>query len=187
MPLSSQTPRKPIHDRVIRMSAYQREDGLFDIESHLVDTKPMSVQRIMALEPSPPGAHLHDLLIRLTLNEAFVIQAIEASSDTTPYTICKNAESSLSVLIGEQVGKGWSRLVKGKLRGTLSCTHLMEMLIPMATTAFQGIKGLRFSASLERKAEPIPELINSCYAFADHREVVMKIWPEKYKQNQSMP
>ena len=185
MPLSPPTPRRRIHDRVITMSAFERDDGFFDIESHLVDTKPMPIHRMMSKETNPAGSHLHDLLIRFTVDEHFIIQNIEAASDTTPYQICKEAENTLSVLVGEQVGKGWSRIVKAKLRGTVSCTHLMEMLIPMATVAFQGITGLRFNVSTHEQVKPIPELINSCYAFADHREVVMQLWPQSHKPKNS--
>ena len=40
MPLSQPAPRKLMHNRVIECRGYEREDGLWDIEGHLVDTKP---------------------------------------------------------------------------------------------------------------------------------------------------
>jgi len=184
MPLSPPANRSCIHERSIQMFAFQRDDGLFDIESHLVDTKPIPIQRLLSPVISPPGTHLHDLWIRLTVEKDFVVKFVEASSDHTPYQICKNAESSLSVLIGEQLGKGWTKVVKNKLRGVASCTHLAEMLIPMATVAFQGINGLRFKASLDGKIDGLPSLINTCYAYSDQREVVMQLWPNFGKDNQ---
>ena len=39
MPLSTAAPRKPIHTREIRYTGYEREDGQFDIEAHMTDTK----------------------------------------------------------------------------------------------------------------------------------------------------
>lgn len=182
MPLSSPTPRSRIHDRLIQLCAFEREDGFFDIESHLVDTKPITIQRRLDSKPSPAGTHLHDFSLRFTLNSEFVIQSIEASSDSTPYEICVQAEKTLFVLIGERVGKGWSKAIKDKLRGSASCTHLVELLIPMATVAFQGIQGLKFKVSQNIKTNDQFGLVNSCYAYADHREVVMKLWPNQYKK-----
>ena len=39
MPLSTSAPRQLMHNRAIECRGYQREDGLWDIEGHLVDTK----------------------------------------------------------------------------------------------------------------------------------------------------
>jgi len=39
MPLSASTGRKKIHRRSIECHGYQRDDGLWDIEGHLTDTK----------------------------------------------------------------------------------------------------------------------------------------------------
>ena len=45
MPLPAAAPRSDIHHRVIDMRAYRREDGLYDVEAHLVDTKPFDLVR----------------------------------------------------------------------------------------------------------------------------------------------
>ncbi len=39
MPLSAPAPRQLMHNRAIECRGYQREDGMWDIEGHLVDTK----------------------------------------------------------------------------------------------------------------------------------------------------
>ena len=39
MPLSPSAPRQLMHNRAIECRGYEREDGLWDIEGHLVDTK----------------------------------------------------------------------------------------------------------------------------------------------------
>ena len=39
MPLSTPAPRQLMHNRAIECRGYQREDGRWDIEGHLVDTK----------------------------------------------------------------------------------------------------------------------------------------------------
>ncbi|MBB3181111.1 DUF2889 domain-containing protein [Variovorax sp. Sphag1AA] len=141
MPLSDPVSRRGVHHRIIDMQAFAREDGLFDVEAHLVDTKPFEFLRLSSPDPVPAGHALHDLWIRMTVTGDYTVRAIEAASDVTPYAICKEAENTLSVLVGERLVRGWSSKVKERLRGAASCTHLMEMLIPLATTALQGIPG----------------------------------------------
>jgi hypothetical protein len=181
MPLSKPNARREIHHRVIDMKAYAREDGLYDVEAHLVDTKPFVFQRLSSPEPLPAGQPLHDMWIRLSVDEEFVVRHIEASSDVTPFDLCKEAESTLSVLVGERIARGWSAIVKERLRGSASCTHLMEVLIPLATTALQGIRALRADRHSTVDANGIPLKIDSCYAYGHQRELVMRLWPQHHR------
>jgi len=179
MPLPPPSARREAHRRVIDMQAYAREDGLYDVEAHLVDTKPFPFVRIGTSHPWPAGQALHDLWVRLTVDNNHVVTAIDVASDVTPYGICKEAESTLRVLVGERIAGGWSAKVKERLRGAASCTHLMEMLIPLATTALQGIRGLK---SVDERVDVSPEAIerkiDSCYAYGREREVVRMVWPQ---------
>jgi hypothetical protein len=172
MPLPESSARRAVHRRVIDMLAYEREDGLYDIEGHLVDTKPFDFVRPSAPDRAvPSGEALHDLWVRLTLDTEYVVRDVVGSSDITPWAICREAESTLKSLIGERVGRGWSSIVKGRLGGSAGCTHLMEMLMPLATAAFQGIR------PLQRRVPELSEQVDTCYAFGRGREVVQVIWP----------
>jgi hypothetical protein len=181
MPLSAPAARRPIHRRVIDMQAYAREDGLYDVEARLVDTKPFDFERLGSPQPVPAGRALHDLSVRLTVDEAYVVRAIEASSDTTPYALCKEAENTLQVLVGERIARGWSAKVKGRLRGAASCTHLMEMLIPLATTALQGMRGIKPKHERRPPEGGTPAQIDSCYAYGSSRSIVQWMWPAHWR------
>jgi len=178
MPLPPSSPRREIHHRSIDMRAYARDDGLYEVEARLIDTKPFPFERLGSPVPVPPGQHLHDLWVRLTVSADYVVQAVEASSDATPYGVCKEAEATLQVLVGERIVKGWSNTVKSRLRGVASCTHLMEMLIPLGTTAFQGIRGVVPRQDRIDTPGKVPAQINSCYAYRSEGAVVMRLWPE---------
>jgi hypothetical protein len=180
MPLSDPAPRREIHHRVIDMRGHRRDDGLYDIEAHLVDTKPFPMALIARSEPLPAGMALHDLSIRMTIDDKFLIRSIEASSDATPYDLCKEAETTLSGLVGERIAAGWSSIVKQKLRGAASCTHLMEMLIPMATTAYQAINGTRRIGQTAVDPTTVAVRPNSCYAYSTQRAVIQRFWPEHF-------
>lgn len=164
------------------MRAYARDDGLYDVEAHLVDTKPFLFERVSRQMSVPPGQALHDLWLRLTVDVDFVVRDICAASDITPYGVCKEAETTLRVLIGERIARGWSATVKQQLRGAASCTHLMEVLIPLATTAVQGIRGLRPASARKHTGDGPPPQLDSCYAYGRGSAVVLQLWPEYYIQ-----
>lgn len=181
MPLPSAAQRRPIHHRIIDMQAYAREDGMYDIESRLVDTKPFPFVRMASPEPTPAGKSLHDLWIRVTVDGDYVVRDIVAVSDATPWPLCKEAGATLNVLVGERIARGWSSKVKERLRGAAGCTHLMEMLIPMATVTFQGIRGLHPEQARTVGADGVPSKIDSCFAYGRQREVVRMLWPEHFR------
>jgi hypothetical protein len=187
MPLSAATVRREIHHRVIDMKAYEREDGLFDVEAHLVDSKPFAFKRAASPEPISPGEALHDLWVRITMDGDCVVRRIDASSDVTPHSICKGAESSLELMVGERIASGWSSRVKQRLRGSVSCTHLMEMLIPLATTALQGLMGIRKGPARSLDSDGVPRQLNSCYAYEVHRDVVKFLWPGHHRAPDAPP
>jgi hypothetical protein len=177
MPLPAPASRREIHHRTIDMWAFGRDDGLFDIEAHLVDRKPFDFLRPSSPQPIPAGNALHDIWVRVTVDKDFVVKAIVASSDVTPWgSLCKEAEATLQVLVGERVARGWSARVKEQLRGAASCTHLMEMLITLGTTAIQGIRG----ADPNRTHSPEAK-IDTCYAYARQRSAVKMLWPAYYQ------
>jgi len=188
MPLTNPAGRREIHQRSIDMKAFARDDGLFDIEARLVDRKPFPFFRIERAEAIPPGEPLHDLSIRMTIDREFVVRAIEASSDTTPYSLCREAEATLAPLLGARVAAGWSSRVKSTLRGAASCTHLMEMLLPMATTALQAVHGLkRENNAVPYDAKAMAPRMDSCYAYSRERSVVKIHWPELYRPPRTTP
>lgn len=177
MPLSKEAPRQPIHHRVIDMQAYAREDGLYDVEARLVDRKPFPFRRRGTTTPLPPNAPVHDLWVRVTIDEQFTIHAVETASDVTPYGTCPEGGKALQSMVGERMAAGWSRTVKTRLRGAASCTHLMELLIPMATTAYQGVQThLRMAKGVE--SQGASARVDSCWAYRRDGEVVRMLWPE---------
>jgi hypothetical protein len=161
------------------MKAFARADGLFDVEAHLVDRRPFPFARVQDPVPIPAGSPLHDLWIRLTIDCDFAIREVEVASDITPFSLCKEAEATLGVLVGERIAAGWTMRVKALLRGKASCTHLAEMLIPLATTALQGVRGLRRRGLM--RVDPATTLpsFDRCYAYARDRAVVRMYWPDQ--------
>lgn len=176
MPLPLAAARREVHHRVIDMRAYARDDGLFDVEARLIDSKPFDYLRPSSPRPVPANEPLHDLWVRLTLDRDFFVRGIAAASDVTPWALCREAEGTLQVLVGERVARGWSAKVKERLRGAAGCTHLMEMLVTMGTTALQGVRGSDPALRITAEGK-----LDSCYAYGRERAVVKMLWPEHHR------
>lgn len=188
MPLSSPAPRKQMHTRVVTCKGYLREDDLWDIEGHMTDVKPYRFENIDRggyIEADEP---LHGMWIRLTIDDQMIVHAAEASIDFSPYNNCPKIEPDYSKLVGLSVGLGWNKAVRTLFRGTAGCTHLTELLGPMATTAFQTVfSGRNEGRKVEGKAEmgiqpnKRPALLNSCHSYAPTSPVILRHWPDFYE------
>lgn len=191
MPLSQPADRQLVHDRTVVCRGWRRADGLWDIEGHLVDTKTYGFPNEYRgfIEPGQP---IHDMWLRLTIDADIKVVAVEAVTDTGPFPICPDITPNFQRLVGLSIGGGWRRAVRERLGGAEGCTHLVELLGPMATTAYQTIYGERAREQREAEArgEPPkrgpadrkPALLNSCHAFAETSPVVAKIWPDWHRE-----
>ena len=178
MPLSEPVARKHLHTRAIECRGYEREDGLFDIEGHMVDVKTYPFQNRYRGEVQP-GEPVHDMWIRLTMDQQLLIHDAEASTDFSPYKLCPDITSQYKKLIGVRIGAGWRRKIKELFGGIQGCTHLSELLGPLATAAFQTIMTRsRTQAGQARLRRPA--ILDTCHAYASHSEVVKIHWPEFY-------
>lgn len=181
MPLSPAAARREIHGRVLQMTAYQRDDGLFDVDARLVDRKPFDFYARNRPAPLPAGDALHDLSIRLTFDREGTVRAVEAAADATPHLLCREAVTTLQTMVGERIGRGWSSKVRERLAGRASCNHLMEMLLPMATTAFQGFMGIDARRPRDADDAHAAARLDACYAYDSRRELVLKFWPALHR------
>lgn len=175
--------REELHHRDVDMRFYRRNDGLFEIEGRLVDTKTHAFRRLLAEEDAPPGHHLHDITVRLVPDAELLVHAADARMSATPFHICLGAANALQALVGLSIGAGWNKRVRELLGGVVSCTHIVELLGPMATTVLQGMLPLRIvsSGDLENDAKRRFH-VDSCYAFAAEREVVFRLLPNLQRE-----
>lgn len=180
MPLPDPEPREPIHTRQVITRGYRREDGLWDIEGELHDSKPypfpMSERGMLE-----PGEAVHGLSLRLTIDEDYLVHAVAVSTDFTPYAYCQGGEENYQRLIGQRIGRGWRRVVRERLGGEQGCTHLVEMLDAMATTAFQTIFPAK-GGHLNNDQSQRPVLLGSCRAFGPGSPVVLERWPRWHRE-----
>ena len=177
MPLPESSQRIELHLRRIEMRGYRRDDGLYEIDGRVTDSK---AQSIMLDERGPlaAGEFIHDMWVRLVVDENLVVRDIVAVTDSSPYAVCREATAAMRVIVGEQIKAGWTMRVKALLGGAKGCTHLMELLIPLATTAYQTLAPLRMKRpdALDSRGRPLK--MDSCYAYASHRDIARRRWPD---------
>jgi hypothetical protein len=177
VPLPDSGNRTLLHTRSIEMRGYRREDGLFEIDGRVTDVKTEAMKRMDGGREFLPGTPVHDMWVRLVVDEDLVVKDVIAVTDASPYDICREAVEPMRAIVGERIKGGWGNMVKSKLGGAAGCTHLMEILIPLATAAYQTLTSTRLKQPPAVDADGRPRKIDSCYAYAKDREVVARIWP----------
>ncbi len=180
MPLSTPSPRVLKHTRQIECTGYERADGLWDIEGHLKDTKSYVHTRRDGGRERQPGEAVHDMWLRLTIDLDLLIHDAEAVTDVGPYGGCANITGNFKGLIGITIGRGWRKAIAERVGGVLGCTHLVELLGPVGTTAFQATGRAR---DAHNKLKPItkpPYHLNSCHIYKDDSPAVLERWPAFY-------
>ena len=180
MPLPNPAPRRLMHTRAIECKGYEREDGLWDIEAHLVDTKTYVHRRRTGDRHREPGQPVHDMWIRITIDLDMKIRDIEATTDEGPYPICGDITPNFKELGGVTVGPGWRKAIAELVGGIKGCTHLVELLGPLGTTAFQATGQARAARSAGKPVTKRPYQLNSCHVYKDDSPAVRERWPQFY-------
>jgi len=169
--------RHELHTRRIEMTGYARDDGLYEVEGRLQDTK-TSVFDAGDGAPVQPGESVHQMWIRLVYDEHMLVHDVFAGTEAAPYGECSNAPAALSKLKGLSMTAGWSQDIRARLGGALGCTHLTQMLQPMASTAFQTLSKIRLSQPSPLDPSGKPYKIDSCWSYAAGRSLVKQRWPQ---------
>ena len=172
--LSSPTVERELaHRRQITLNGFVRSDGLFDIEAKLTDHKTYSFPSDFRGEVTP-DLPVHHMIVRVTITNERIITAAEAITITGPYSVCPKANEVFDELVGMQIGPGWRRKVQAAIGGRHGCTHITELLGPVATVAYQTLYGhearerrqITQYSDADKQTER-NHLRNSCIGYAD--------------------
>jgi hypothetical protein len=181
MPLTAAAPRKLIHTRTIQCKGYEREDGLWDIEANIVDVKAVPHSRRNGGEPRRPGEPVHDMWLRLTIDLDMLVHDVEAQTDASPYPVCPEITRNFKRLVGLKIGPGWRREIAARVGGVEGCTHLVELLGPLGTTAFQATGRAREARNAGNPITKKPYQIGSCHVYKEDSPAVLERFPAYYK------
>jgi len=174
MPLSPPVRRELRHQRRIALDGYRRQDGLYDIEARIIDTKAYSYVEPTGGEISA-GQPIHHMVMRVTIDKAMKVHDVEAVTEVAPYSHCGAITPNFKRLIGLTIGAGWRRNIAQRLGGTQGCTHLVELLMPIATVAFQTVAEWE-----EQDPGKKPFQLDGCHAWASDGPVTRALLPQFY-------
>ena len=172
--------REPLHRRRIEIQGYKRADGLYDIEGHLVDTKPYDFR--LAAGVRPANEAIHSMWLRITVDRTLTIVDAAAAMAAMPYVgYCNTIEPAYRKLIGLAIRPGYHNKLKELLGGIRGCTHITELAGALATAAFQTMAGQRLQ---DPAAKPFQ--LDRCHALDATQPAVARYYPKWYKGSEKI-
>ena len=182
MPLTEPVAREHVHSRDVGCRGYRRDDGLWDIEGRLVDTKTYAFEN-RSRGTVEPGDPVHDMWLRLTIDDDLEIKAVEAVTDKHPFPSCPGIVPDYARMVGTRIRSGWTREVRERLGKVQGCTHLTRLLEELAVVAAQTVWPLRKKrSSHEADASATrPPFVDTCHALRSDGPVVREHFPRWYR------
>ncbi|VTU36546.1 hypothetical protein H4CHR_03940 [Variovorax sp. PBS-H4] len=174
--------RVPLHTRRIEMQGWRRSDGMWDIEGELLDRKNYDYVSSEG-QARAAGTPVHNMKIRLTVDAQMTVRAIQVAMPHTPFAECHGGAAPLQGLVGASLMRGWRKAIDEAAGGIAGCTHLRELLPPMATTAFQTVMhditmGKRDRGEDVYAGDKPPAAFGQCIAWDFDGAVVKRVAPK---------
>ncbi len=186
MPLPTPAPRHLHQNRNIPCAAYQREDGLWDIEGKVLDTHNFDFTTAWGREV-PTGTPMHEISLRWTIGADLTIREVAASMDAVPYPpVCPNALPPFQQLVGLTVGRGFLKEVRARIARSDGCTHLFTVIEDMANMAMRSVAAhvltgtKSWGANVPEATDRPSPLLNTCHAYSAPSPVAKILWPAFY-------
>ena len=176
MPLPEPTARRePLHRRTVEIRGWKRDDGLFDIEGRLLDTKDADYR--LAAGVRKAGEPIHSMWLRITVDRTLTIVDAQADSDAMPYAgYCDRITPDYRRLVGVAIREGYHRKLKELFGGVRGCTHVTELAGILAAAAFQTVSGQGLSDPARK-----PYQLDRCHALESTQPAVAKYYPKWYR------
>lgn len=179
-------PREALHRRRIECTGYRRADGLWEVEAELIDTRTYRLATGDRPEIAP-GEPLHHFQLRVTLGDDLVIRRAHARTIFGPAYTCPQISAAYERLAGLRIAGGFHSEARALFKGVGGCTHLTELLGPLATTVLQTLGPRVEARELARRAavppgEPMPRpvMLDSCHTYRSDGPAVKRKFPEAY-------
>lgn len=168
------------HRRCIDVQVYARGNGLWEVDAHITDVRTSGTR--MALGMLAAGLPIHDMLLRLVIDERFEIVEAGAETRAMPYPGQCDAHGDLyGRLVGLNLMRGFRQAVKERLGGVQGCTHLTELSQVLPTAVVQAFAGEVIDVRGDQAGSAQPFQIDRCHALRSDGEVVRLHYPRWYR------
>ena len=171
------------HRRQIDVQVFARGNGLWEVDAVLTDVK--THDTALAEGVRPAGTPIHEMLLRLVVNERLDI--VEAGSETRwmPYVgHCNDHDDAYARLVGLNLLQGFRKALRERVGGVLGCTHLTELAQVLPTAVVQAFAGEVIDTRGTDASASQPFQIDRCHALAGEAEVVRLHYPRWHRPAQ---
>lgn len=176
--------RKLMHRRSIDLQVFARGDGLWEVDAHLEDTKTRDI--VLADGVRPAGQAVHDMVLRLVVDDQLNVIAAGSASLATPYPgHCDAHHDAYARLVGLNLMRGFHRAVKERLGGVQACTHLTELSQVLPTAVVQAFAGVVIDTHQGRGDDEPPFQLDRCHALRRDGAAVKTHYPRWYRSASS--
>jgi len=168
------------HRRNIDVQIYARGNGLWEVDAHLTDVRQNDTQ--MATGVLPAGRPIHDMLLRLVVDERCNILEAGAQTTSMPYLgQCDAYGDVYSRLVGLNLMKGFRQAVKERVGGAQACTHITELALVLPTAVVQAFAGDVIDTRGADADSTQPFQIDRCHALRADSPTVQTYYPRWYR------
>jgi hypothetical protein len=178
--------RRLVHARQIRLDVYARDDGLWDVDAVLIDTKTRDFALASGVRPA--GEPMHDMTLKVTIDTRCNIVAATAHSQRVPYPgYCDTIGPAYQKLVGLNLLDDFRTHLRARLGGVHGCAHLTELAAALPTAALQGFAGEVYPTRDSSQqhggvAAEKPWQLDRCHALRSSSEAVAKYYPDWYQK-----
>jgi hypothetical protein len=172
------------HSRRIDVQIHARGNGLWEVDAEITDVK--THDTLLAGGLRSAGAPIHDMLLRIVVDERFNI--LEAGSETRwmPYPgHCDKPGDdhgdAYARLVGLNLMQGFRHAVRERLGGVVGCTHLTELTQVLPTAVVQAFAGEVLDTSENSASGERPFQIDRCHALRADGPAVKLFYPRWYR------
>jgi hypothetical protein len=132
----------------------------------------------MATGMLPAGAPIHDMLLRLVVDEGFDIVEAGAQTFSMPYPgECDSYGDAYARLVGLNLMRGFRQAVKERLGGIQGCTHITELTQVLPTAVVQAFAGEVIDTRGDAADSRQPFQIDRCHALRADGLAVKTYYP----------
>ena len=181
MTLPPAAPQRQLkHRRQLDVQGFSRGNGLWEVDATLVDSKTRPLN--MADGPRPAGAPIHDMLLRLVINEQFDIVQAGSQTRAMPYPgLCDSHQDAYGQLVGLNLLRSFHKAVRERLGGVRGCTHITELAQVLPTAVMQAFAGDVIDTRGTAEGAQKPFQLDRCHALASSGEAVRVHYPRWYR------
>ena len=173
------------HRRRIDVQVYARDDGLWEVDATLADTKAQDAH-MAAGGLRPAGTPIHDMLLRLVVDTQFNILQAGAETRWMPYPgLCDQHGDTYGRLVGLNLMRGFRQALRERVGGVLGCTHITELAQVLPTAVVQAFAGEVLDTRGEGEQQPFQ--IDRCHALRADGEAVRLFYPRWYRASNVRP